>query len=100
MCFVTRGCARERVVNPRRLATGTDAALHLPFVADRVKQRAGVFQLRISCAAFSADPARRAALRRRGEIAAEFSRFSEPDRAVCYRASFRATAQVSANPVD
>jgi len=51
-------------------------------------------------AAFPADRATSDALHRRGQIDAEFSRCSAPDRAVCAGVIFRATAQVSANPVD
>jgi len=40
-------------------------------------------------AAYPADMARRAALHRCGEMDANFSRFSEHDRDVCYRALLR-----------
>jgi hypothetical protein len=48
-------------------------------------------------AAYPADTARRDALHRCGQMDAEFSRFSEHDREVCYRAIMPVSAQVSSS---
>jgi hypothetical protein len=51
-------------------------------------------------AAYPADDAKRAALHHCGEMDTEFSRFSEQDRDVCYRAVLHVTSQAARNPTD
>jgi hypothetical protein len=48
-------------------------------------------------AAYPADPAKSDALRRCAEMDAQFSRFSERDRTICYRAVLRVTTGTSFN---
>jgi hypothetical protein len=47
--------------------------------------------------AYPSDIAKRDALHRCGEMDAEFSRFSEHDRALCYRAILTISGQASSN---
>jgi hypothetical protein len=51
-------------------------------------------------AAFPSDDARRSALRRCREMDAEFSRFLQRDRDVCYRAMLHQPAEAAADRVD
>ena len=51
-------------------------------------------------AAYPADEARREALHRCGEMDAEFSRFSQSDRDVCYRAVLHAIGQAAPSRMD
>ena len=50
-------------------------------------------------AGYPADEAKRAALHRCGEADAEFTRFSEYDRDLCYRAMLRTMDQTAAAPM-
>jgi len=49
-------------------------------------------------AAYPADEVKRDALHRCGEMDADFSRFSQHDRDICYRAVLRATDAAALNP--